>query len=104
MAEHLFLEDEIAKLLSWHLIGQANRYLIPTPEFKQEGAWVQSNITGLWHLTPHAMLSLRTEVRQERKERSEYVQKWLTVIATFIAAMTGLVGALIGVLAMLSSK
>ena len=99
MSEHSLVNDEIAQLQSGYLLGQAEKYLIPKPEFKQTGgAWESSKITGLWRLTPHEMSSLRAKVRQERKERSEPVQKWLTNIKLLISLITVLVGALIGVI------
>jgi hypothetical protein len=105
--ERLFFEErmeveivdaEIHQLITQRLIQIAERNLIPHPEFKSEGgAWIQSSVTGHWHLTIEAMAELRAAIRREKKERSESWLMWL-------AGCTGLVGTLIGLASLLLKK
>jgi hypothetical protein len=105
--ERLFFEErmkietidaEIHHLTTQRLIEIADKYLVPHPEFdSKSGAWIQSDVSGRWHLTLETMAELRAAVRQERKERSESWRMWL-------AALTGLVGALIGLASLLLKK
>ena len=92
------VDAEIHHLLTQRLISLADHYLVPRPEFKSEGGdWVQSSITGRWHMTKEALAELRSAIRRERKERSESLRMWL-------AAWTGLIGTLIGLAALLLKK
>lgn len=92
------VDAEIHSLLTQRLIQIADRNLIPRPEFKSEGgAWIQSSVTGRWHLTIEAIAELRSTIRREKKERSENWRMWL-------AACTGLVGTLIGLVSLLLKK
>lgn len=50
-------------------------------------------------LTPEAMTELRTTIEKERRERRETVEWWVKMIGGFITIGTGLVGALIGLVA-----
>jgi hypothetical protein len=79
-----------------YLIEQAERYIIPLPLFDEDsGDWVSSDFTrDRWTLSPKAIVTLRTAVRAEQKERRDYWRGLLT-------ACTGALGALIGLLAFL---
>jgi hypothetical protein len=66
--------------------------LIPVPEFKTEGgAWMESQETGLYHLTPHALHELRAAIRAEKKARREEWTIWLALLIGAIGALSGLV-------------
>ena len=93
-----WIDDDIWRLQMQHISQQADKYLLPVPKFDQDsGEWIESDITRGWRLSPAALAKLRTEIRQERKGRREHWQSWLTLL-------TGFVGALIGLLAMLKSN
>jgi hypothetical protein len=92
------VDAEILHHRTQRLIQMADRYSIPHPEFKSKGgAWIQSSVTGRWHLTIEAIAELRDAVRREKRERSESWRMWL-------AAWTGLVGTLIGLAALLLKR
>jgi hypothetical protein len=89
------VDAEIQSLITQRLIQIADRYLVPRPKFRSEGgAWVQTSAAGHWHLTIEAIADLRSAIRHEKKERSENGRMWL-------AALTGLVGTLIGLASLL---
>ena len=89
------VDEDIWHLQMQYLSQQAEKYLLPIPEFKEDsGEWIQSIFTGRWRLSPDALAKLRTDIRPEQKERREY---WTTLITLLI----GLVGALIGFVALL---
>ncbi len=50
-------------------------------------------------LTPEAMTELRAAIRKERRERRETVDSWAKIIGRIITICTGLVGAIIGLVA-----
>ena len=86
-----FIDDKIAKLQTRYLLQQAEKYLIPKPEFDTDsGAWEKSRIDSRFHLTPTAMSELKAAVRHERKERREHWQSWLVLIVGLVGALTGL--------------
>ena len=86
------IDDDIESLESRLLVESARQFILPIPEFNNNGGnWIKSEITGRYRLSKDAMLEVRTLVRKERKERRAAVMMWL-------AALTGLVGALSGLL------
>lgn len=91
------LDDDIESLASRYLIQSAQRLLLPIPEFSQDSdAWTRSQHTGRYRLTTSAMATLRSQIRMERKERRESAMLW-------IAALTGVLGALTGLVAVWKS-
>lgn len=90
-----WVDEDIAKIHSAYLFEQAQKYLVPTPEFDREnGDWIESEFGQTWRLSPKAMTALRSSIRAEQKERREY---W----RGFLGSATGVLGALIGLLAFL---
>ena len=93
MFESDLKDDEIESLASRNLIQTAQRLLLPIPEYSRDSdAWKESRLTGRIRLTRSAMATLRSKIRTERKERRESAMLW-------IAAITGMLGALTGLLA-----
>lgn len=85
-------DDDIAQLQHRVVVRQAEHFLIPTSHYiKDDGTWVQSTVTGQWRYSQEKMLEIRQDIWQERRLRREHWQGWL-------AAVTGFVGALIGLL------
>jgi len=97
MSETDFIDDEILRLVTQHLLQEVAKNLLPRPDFSAEGMWVESNITGRRHLSPEGISELRAKIRQERRERSENVRMWLV-------GLTGVIGALAGLVAVLFRK
>lgn len=97
MFESDLMDDEIESLASRYLIQLAQRLLLPIPEYSRDtNAWKQSRLTGRIRLTRSSMAALRSRIRTERKERRESAMLW-------IAALTGVLGALTGLLAVWKS-
>lgn len=92
-SEVAMVNDDIWFLQARYLSRKAARYLLPKPPFNEvEGNWIQSQYSGKWRLSNKALAKLRTEIHNERKHRREYWTSWIT-------AVTGLIGALIGLVA-----
>ena len=89
------IDDQISDLVTRRFLGIANKYLLPTP--KHDGAWIESDVTGLRQLEPEAIIELRATIRKERKERYEHMLMW-------VAALTGLIGALSGLIAVIGAS
>jgi hypothetical protein len=64
------------------------------------GQWISSLACGM-HLHSDALAEIRDAIRKERKERSEVTRLWITTIGGGIGALTGVIGAMIGLLAYL---
>ncbi len=95
------IDDTIARMLSRHLLDQADKLLIPRPEFKEGDTYVESEFSSGYHLSPTAVAALRDAIRKERRERSEITRLWMIAIGGIIGALTGLIGTTIGLLAYL---
>ena len=90
-----YVDDLIWRLQMQYLSQQAEKYLLPRPKFNQDsGEWIESDVTGHWRLSQNALVKLRTAIRKEQKERREHWKTWIPLL-------TGLVGALIGLVALL---
>ena len=99
----MYFGDQIRALQSRYLIKQAERYLLPTPPFdKESGNWEESDVTVRWRLTLPAQAALRSAICDYEKVRRERIQSWLVVVSGIIGACTGLLGALIGLVAISS--
>lgn len=91
------IDDEIETLESRYLTESARQLVLPIPEFRKDSdQWIESRITGRFRLSKSVMLDVRSLVRKERKERREGMILWL-------AALTGIIGALSGLLAVWKS-
>jgi hypothetical protein len=86
------IDEHIAILESDYWLEQAQRYLLPTPT---DQAYIPSKLDRRFHYFDEVTLtSLRSAVRKEQKERSENFRVWATLAV-------GIIGALIGLVAML---
>ena len=91
------IDDEIETLECRYVIESARKLVLPLPDFDKNGdTWEESKITGRFRLSKKAMVDIRSLVRKERKERREGMMFWL-------AALTGIIGALSGLLAVWKS-
>lgn len=92
--------DERAYAYSRELLRQARRFHLPIPkrvgsDGETTGWWEQSDIDGLWRLSDGGVVHVRKSIRSEMAWRREHRAHWIN----WIAAVTGLLGALTGLLA-----
>jgi hypothetical protein len=97
-------EEEDAHLTKT-LLSQARRLHVPVPhrynEDKTESDhWYEGHYTGRWHLTPRGVAALREEIRRELKARHEGRAQWVV----WLSALTGVIGAITGLVALLTHK
>ena len=77
----------------------ANRLMVPLPESKDKELWEDLHYAGGRALTDKGFWELKKLIRQEKRERREGFVVWL---ATLSAAITGIIGATSGLVAVLS--
>ena len=94
-------DDELQLLQSRWLIQQAHRYGIPIPAFGDKEAWEETRNTARHVLTVEAMDALRGKIRKERNERWQFWELRAKVISLLLTGITGAVGTLIGLIAIL---
>lgn len=97
-------EEEDAHLTNT-LLARARRLRVPIPhrynEDKTESKhWYEGHYTGRWYLTSHGISALREEIRRELKARHEVRAQWVI----WLSALTGVIGALTGLVALLTRK
>ena len=88
------LEDEIIRSAHRYYMRLADRLLVPTPEYdtSEGGAWIESEESpGYVYLKPEALHDLRRRIRAEKQERFEGWLKWAAAITGLVGAFTGLV-------------
>jgi hypothetical protein len=84
------LNEEIEYQLSAQLIAQSGRYQMPVPELVGDGGpWTEPEYISPYFLNEVARAELRSAIRKEKKERSEILRTWLTVVLSVIGAVCG---------------
>jgi hypothetical protein len=100
----LHTEDEDF-YLSRQLRAQARHLRLPIPQiYNKDNSvsehWQQTRHAGHWCLTTTAVQALREAIRGEIKARHELRAHW----AVWLSALTGVIGAITGLVAVLASK
>ena len=96
--EYEHIEWERRRIASDRLIDDADELDLPRPLSSDTDKWIKEKpdwATGSV-LTQEIMVELRTTIRNEKRARRETVEWWVKIIGGLIAIVTGLVGALIG--------
>jgi hypothetical protein len=101
--EAICIDADERKAISDELLYDAQKLYLPTPALHDEHKWDSDHaITSpTKFLTPEAMTELRSAIRKEQTERRAVVEWWLKVVGGSVGILTGLVGALIGLIAIL---
>jgi hypothetical protein len=88
--------EEVYQLHTRYLFSEANRLVIPTGEFHAADSW-EEGPTGVRHLTIEKITEPRALVRAEKRANREM---WIPLIA----GLTGIVGAITGLLSIWLKK
>jgi hypothetical protein len=88
------LNEDVASLLTAHIISKANRKFVPIPPLQETGMWEQSTITQRYVLTASGISKVRSSLRVDRKEQIE-------LFLPIVALLTGLIGAATAFVALL---
>jgi len=97
-------EDEDAHITKT-LLRTARRLRVPIPhryngDRSESDLWYEGRFTGRWCLTSKGVSAVREEIRRELKARHEAKSHWVV----WLSALTGLVGAVAGLVALLLHK
>lgn len=98
-------DEEEDAYVTKQLLKKARSLRVPVPhrynEDKSESEhWYEGHYTGGWYLTNRGISSLREEIRREQKARHEIRAQWIV----WVTALTGLVGTITGLVALLGHK
>ena len=94
------LHDEKALLHTAQLLVRAQRLKIPiktTPDHELDEDW-EKGTTGTWYLSGKGVAKVREEIRKEEKWRREgraHLILWLSAMTGLIGTITGLVAVLL---------
>ncbi len=97
-------EEEDANLTN-SLLAKARRIHVPVPhrynsDKTESEHWYEGHYTGRWSLTARGVAALRDEIRREAKARHEGRAQWVV----WLSALTGVIGAITGLVALLMRK
>jgi hypothetical protein len=99
------IDAEIKHNDSRDLMDQAEALYLPTPGPGDKDKWISKDDLNSFEnfsvLTPEAMTSLRSAIRVERREKRESVESRAKIVGAVITILTGLVGTVIGLVAVL---
>jgi hypothetical protein len=84
------VNDEINVLITTHLLDQAERFIVPSPEPNDKDSWTK-DYAGHFHLTMAAIARIRSDIRNERKARWEYWQGRVTLALAIVGSIFGVV-------------
>jgi hypothetical protein len=88
-------DAKLAYLTTRYLIEKAEQHSIPYPEYNaRDGSWVLHSSTMQYSLSVFEIAKLRSALRQEYKERSEYWRLWATLLLGLMGMVIGLVAVL----------
>jgi len=85
-----FVEEEMNRLVTNHLVAKAQRLFLPVPAHDEEYMWERGNATGYWYLTPNGIMKLRNLIREETAARRRAFLDWTSPLIGVIGATTGL--------------
>lgn len=94
-SEMLPVIEEIDALKTRRFCQIANRLIVPLPDYKNKELWCNRYYGRGRNLTDKGFWELKKLIRQEKRERREGFVVWL-------AALTGVIGAITGLAAVLS--
>lgn len=90
---------------SKELCREASRLNVPLPPRAQDDEetdyWTGSPVTGNRYLSREGMMELKKLIRDEKRWRMERQKHWAGVAGQVLSGVTGLVGAVIGLVAVL---
>jgi hypothetical protein len=102
--------DELATLQTHYLADLASKWLIPLPEMSDAATLGNPDPSSKWRrsktyagliLTDDAIRELRLALRADHRERLEIVRSW---VGTIVPGFTGLIGVIIGLLAVILGR
>ena len=86
------IDDDVESVTTQFLLETSRRLLLPIPEYQEEGgAWTRSSYTDELLLTRLAMVELRAAIREEKSARREGAMTWMAAATGIIGALTGLI-------------
>ncbi len=86
--------EEIDRLKSRRLCQIADRLMVPLPDIQDKEQWKEQSYGQGRVLTSKGLWELRKLVREEKRERREGFVVWLAALTGIIGAMTGLAAVL----------
>ena len=100
--ESWLIEDQLQQLESRYLCLEAHRYRVPIPSHSDKDLWEESTNIGGWQLTAKGYAILRADIRKEKNELWQWWELRIKVIGLLLTGATGAMGALIGLVAILT--
>lgn len=94
-SEIIPIQEEIDALQTKRFCQLADKLLVPTPDLKNTEMWQEKHYSYGRTLTDKGIWEVKKLIRQEKRERREGFVVWL-------AALTGIIGAITGLAAVLT--
>lgn len=92
------IQVEIDTLKSRRFCQIANKLMVPLPEMKgNKGFWEEHTSLGRRTLTTKGIWELKKLIREEKRER----RQWIALLTALITAIAGAIGATAGLVAVL---
>lgn len=91
MHEHELIDSEIAELTNVYWIREAEKRLVPRPDYNDKSNWKEDRVTGRPWLSDKAISQLRSEVRRERREAWEYWQVRGSLLIGVLGTIIGII-------------
>jgi hypothetical protein len=83
--------------MSAYLVSEADRLLIPLPDWDDENSWTTFNTDTVEHVLSRTGIDeLRSKIRAEKKARADRFVMWVPGIVGILGALIGLAAILVG--------
>jgi hypothetical protein len=94
-------DDDINLHTTGYLVSKSRKLFIEVPPRDNDTFWFTSTTFGGRYLTHAGVTKLRNDIRAEPKARWDMIQPKLSLLIPVITSLTGVLGAVIGVLSFL---
>jgi len=87
-------DEKISALHTSYLRSVAGKMLLPYPRTINDDEWEKGDLTGNYYLKNEVIASLRSAIRNEKKDSLELFRNWIAILIGLIGALTGLMAVL----------
>lgn len=99
--EREIIDDKISFLETLEIQRRAEKFGVPVPPLSDKESWEKGYSPYSIRLTKQAKLRIADEIRKERRARISDRMLWVDYLGPLVSPVTGLVGATIGLVALL---
>jgi hypothetical protein len=103
LMERNVIDDKISWIETKRVRKRAEKFGVPIPPLSDKECWEEGFTPNTVRLKPEARIRISEQVRKERRARIEDRMLWVDYLGPLVSPLTGLLGVVIGLVALLRS-